>query len=301
MFFFKRYIIPFFLVSLTINLHAQNLTGTWEGRLNKNSFLQLNIVQNGYRICGYSWHYLLKDTQSFCKIYFEGCYSRTGKKWGIHAVSFLDRSDSSHGLISFEFNHKVHDKMEILVYRPGAGALILQLLGEERMISLYLKKVSDKPVEIIDKMRDCLPTDKTLKDLPVAVITPQKLKDTFNIDKELKQRKNIEQSRIEVNVKTINLKLYDNAVTDGDIVSILYNGKMLLTHQLLSEKAIEINLVLDENQDRHEIVLFAENLGSIPPNTALIIITAGNKRYELFASTSLEQNAVLVFNYKPEL
>ncbi|MEP7236362.1 MAG: hypothetical protein ABI685_00790 [Ferruginibacter sp.] len=298
---FKRYIVLFFLVSLTINLQAQNLTGTWEGRLNKNSFLQLNIVQNGERICGYSWHYLLKDTQSSCKIYFEGCYSRTVKKWGIHAVSFIDKSDSSHGLISFEFNHKVHDKMEILVYRPGAGALILQLLGEERMTSLYLKKVSDKPVEIIDKMKECLPPDKALKDLPVAVNAPQKLKDTLNIDRELKQRKNIEQSRIEVNVKTINLKIYDNAVIDGDLVSILYNGKLLLSHQLLSEKAIELNIELDENQTRHEIILFAENLGSIPPNTALVVVTAGEKRYELFASASLEENAILVFDYKPKL
>lgn len=301
MFFLKRYIIPFFLVSLTINLHAQNLTGTWEGRLNKNSFLQLNIVQNGERICGYSWHYLLKDTQSFCKTYFEGCYSRTGKKWGINAVSFIDRSDSGHGLISFEFNHKVHDKMEILVYRPGAGALILQLLGEERMISLYLKKVSDKPVEIIEKMKDCMPPGKAAQDIAAEVDTLQKSRDSFNLVTKLKQRINIEQSVIEVNVKAINLKVYDNAIMDGDTVSILYNGKMLLTHQLLTEKAIEIDLVLDENQGRHEIVLFAENLGSIPPNTALIIITAGDKRYELFASASLQQNAVLVFNYKPEL
>jgi hypothetical protein len=94
--------------------------------------------------------------------------------------------------------------------------------------------------------------------------------------------------------------VYDNAIMDGDTVSILYNGKLLLSHQLLSEKAIEINLVLDEKKTRHEITLFAENLGSIPPNTALVVITAGDKRYELFASASLEENAVLVFDYRPK-
>ena len=45
--------------------------------------------------------------------------------------------------------------------------------------------------------------------------------------------------------------------------------------------------------------MVAENLGSIPPNTALIVVYAGNKRYELFSSASLEENAVLVFEYKP--
>ncbi|HNA00676.1 MAG TPA: hypothetical protein PLN49_07430, partial [Ferruginibacter sp.] len=56
---------------------------------------------------------------------------------------------------------------------------------------------------------------------------------------------------------------------------------------------------LDEKQERHEITMVAENLGSIPPNTALIVVYAGNKRYELFSSASLEENAVLVFEYKP--
>jgi hypothetical protein len=44
--------------------------------------------------------------------------------------------------------------------------------------------------------------------------------------------------------------------------------------------------------------MFAENLGSIPPNTALIVVTAGNKRYELRSKASLEENAVLLFEYK---
>jgi hypothetical protein len=46
--------------------------------------------------------------------------------------------------------------------------------------------------------------------------------------------------------------------------------------------------------------MFAENLGSIPPNTALIVVTAGTKRYELHSSASLEENAVMLFEYKPE-
>ena len=45
--------------------------------------------------------------------------------------------------------------------------------------------------------------------------------------------------------------------------------------------------------------MYAENLGSIPPNTALIVVTAGDKRYELRSKASLEENAVLVIEYKP--
>jgi len=124
--------------------------------------------------------------------------------------------------------------------------------------------------------------------------------DSLVLPKELVKRKNSEQSHLEVNVKTITLNVYDNAVVDGDTISVFYNGKLLLSHQRLSEKPIVINLTLDEKQTRHELVLFAENLGSIPPNTALIVIYAGDKRYELFSSASLEENAVLVFDYKPK-
>ena len=195
---------------------------------------------------------------------------------------------------------------------------------------VHIKKVSDEPYELIDLMKDCIARDKRKTDssfkinpppvkkdsLPpdVKIIVPQKSKDSLLpivikppvkkdsilLPKTINQRKNKEQGHIEVDVKTINLKVYDNAIMDGDTVSILYNGKMLLTHQLLSEKGIELNIELDEKQTRHEITLFAENLGSIPPNTALIVITAGKKRYELFASASLEENAVLVFEYKPK-
>jgi hypothetical protein len=178
-------------------------------------------------------------------------------------------------------------------------------------------------------MKDCIARDKKKVDTVAKKVTPAKPRDTTSvvfkkippkkrdsiaptpppvlvkkdyppISKAVNERRNREQSRITVEVKNINLKVYDNAIMDGDTVSILYNGKLLLSHQLLSEKPIELNLELDDRQTRHEIILFAENLGSIPPNTALIVITAGDKRYELFASASLEENAVLVFEYKPK-
>ena len=82
--------------------------------------------------------------------------------------------------------------------------------------------------------------------------------------------------------------------------AIAYNGRLLVNRQRLSEKPIVINLELDENTTTHEIILYAHNLGSIPPNTALIVVTAGDKRYELHSSASLEENAVLIFEYSPK-
>ena len=43
--------------------------------------------------------------------------------------------------------------------------------------------------------------------------------------------------------------------------------------------------------------MIAENLGSIVPNTALLIITAGEKRYQLFLSSTEQKSAKVRFVY----
>ncbi len=346
----QRYIISLVLIVLTINLPAQNLTGTWEGDLGNDQFLQLNILQTGNKICGYTRDYVKKDTNSFCKAFFEGSFDKWEKILTIDGKYFLEKT-KDHSLMNLQLYYKIKGGFVILEDSPPEveedpfsnfmdtiASRVFSFFNKSKNNPflevdssnyVHLKKVSDQPYEIIELMKDCIGRDRKKTDtlskiitspkdsVPpvVKVITPEKpedslsqiavapveiKKDTIAVPKTLAQRKNKEQSRIEVDVKTINLKVYDNAIMDGDTVSILYNGKMLLTHQLLSEKGIELNIELDEKQTRHEITLFAENLGSIPPNTALIVITAGTKRYELFASASLEENAVLVFEYKPK-
>lgn len=113
-------------------------------------------------------------------------------------------------------------------------------------------------------------------------------------------RKNTVFSRIPVSVTNITLDIFDNGTIDGDSISVYYNGKLLVSNRGLSEKAITVQLLLDEKAAQHEIVLFANNLGSIPPNTATIVVKAGDKRYELHSSASLTENAVLVLEYKPK-
>jgi putative heme iron utilization protein len=44
--------------------------------------------------------------------------------------------------------------------------------------------------------------------------------------------------------------------------------------------------------------MFAENLGKYPPNTALMVITDGKNRYEIFMSSSLTENATIQLRRK---
>jgi len=52
-------------------------------------------------------------------------------------------------------------------------------------------------------------------------------------------------------------------------------------------------LHLDTTLEVNEISMFAENLGKYPPNTALMVITDGKNRYEVFMSSSLSENATI--------
>lgn len=100
----------------------------------------------------------------------------------------------------------------------------------------------------------------------------------------------------EIKVDTGNLRLdfYDNAEIDGDTISVSVDNEMVVTHQRLAAKPITVGIRIDFVNTEHEVIMIAENEGTIPPNTALLIVTAGDKRYRLFLSSDVDQKKVLV-------
>jgi hypothetical protein len=106
---------------------------------------------------------------------------------------------------------------------------------------------------------------------------------------------------IAVDTGEIKLDFYDNAVVDGDSITILVDKRVILTHQKLALKPITSSIRIDLKNPFHEVEMVAENLGSIPPNTALLIITAGKKTYQLYLTSSKEKNAVVRFVYDADV
>ena len=94
----------------------------------------------------------------------------------------------------------------------------------------------------------------------------------------------------------IKIELYDNAEIDDDTVTVFLNNTLLLHKQRLTDKPLTLYINAFPNTD-YELMMYAENLGRIPPNTSLMIITAGKKRYELRISTNEQKNAVVRFRY----
>jgi len=96
---------------------------------------------------------------------------------------------------------------------------------------------------------------------------------------------------IKVDTGTIRLDFYDNAQIDGDSITVLVDKQVVLTHQRLGAKPLTTFVKIDHNNTFHEIEMVAENLGSIPPNTAILIITAGKNRHLLSLSSSETKSA----------
>ncbi len=173
------------------------------------------------------------------------------------------------------------------------------------------KSTSKKPVAVTPKNVAKPPiitaTPEPVKPVPpipepiksTTSISPPSVANNFLISK-MKARKKTSFSHIIVSERKLTLRVYDNGIVDNDSVSIFYNGKLIAEKKRLSEKPFQIDLELDENAPLHEITMFAENLGTIAPNTALIVVTTGTERYELHSSASLTENAVITFEYKPK-
>jgi hypothetical protein len=132
------------------------------------------------------------------------------------------------------------------------------------------------------------------EDTLVAGATAPIKKELFKqMMKNFEQRKNILQQEIEIENDSIRVSFYDNGDIDGDSIAVFMNKVPVLTHQLLSAKSLNMYLAFSDTKPTTDISMYAENLGTIPPNTALMIITDGEKKHTVYMSSSLTQNSTI--------
>ena len=104
---------------------------------------------------------------------------------------------------------------------------------------------------------------------------------------------------VEIKNDSLLLTLYDNGEIDGDTVSVLLNGKVIMPMQGLTANGISKTVYLTpEMGDSISLIMYAENLGSIPPNTGLLIVYDGNVRHEIRFSGDLQKNSAIILKRK---
>lgn len=119
---------------------------------------------------------------------------------------------------------------------------------------------------------------------------------TASVPKIMETRANPIIKQISTEETELNIELYDNGEIDGDTVSIYHNNELVISRAGISTRPVSLKLKVDKQHPHHELVMVADNMGMIPPNTSLMIITAGKKRYEIFISSSEQKNAKILID-----
>lgn len=97
---------------------------------------------------------------------------------------------------------------------------------------------------------------------------------------------------------SVELKFYDNAEIDGDSISLFLNDKLLQQHIRLTANAYIIKLAVKELRPTNELVMVAENLGAIPPNTAYMIAIINGERHDAYLASTEGSSAMIRFTKK---
>jgi hypothetical protein len=96
--------------------------------------------------------------------------------------------------------------------------------------------------------------------------------------------------------RQLTLALWDDAVEDGDSVSININDNWLARGFPVKKQPQFITITLKPGPNA--ITFYADNLGSIPPNTSVLEIIDGKRRRAFMLETTLEQNNLVKIFYE---
>jgi hypothetical protein len=130
------------------------------------------------------------------------------------------------------------------------------------------------------------------------VVESRPLEKRFDIPITTRERKNELTKTISVTNEDIEIRLYDNGQIDDDTISVYLDGRLIISKKRLSDKAISYKLKLGESDPEHILVMVAENMGRIPPNTSLMVVQDGDTRYQVSITSTEQKNAMVRFRYQ---
>jgi hypothetical protein len=299
----KRFVtLVCFLV--TFSSYGQSVFGYWYGNANlksantSNNYLIELVLQPDKGSVKGILNYYFKNTYRSMAV--KGTYDASTRQ-----LILKDLSLPFHGSNDFfEMDCKMTLAAKLRVSQSGSvisGSFIstpdYQYSCGEIAFNLVMNSGISKVDSVLQAIREFKEQYQVWKPAPadtlVAVITKPAKKVLTETENEFVKRQNQVEKILEVDSDTLHLSFYDNGEIDGDIISVFFNQDIILNYQKLTHKAIRMNIVLDPQKTENEISIFAENLGLIPPNTALMIVRDGQNEYNVNMSSNLQMNAVV--------
>ncbi len=96
--------------------------------------------------------------------------------------------------------------------------------------------------------------------------------------------------------KDLTFAIWDDALQDGDSISLSVNGKWILQNKLVTITPQFFKITLEAGVNN--IVFVANNLGGVPPNTSILEIIDDRQRKAFNISTNLRQNNLVKIIYE---
>lgn len=135
---------------------------------------------------------------------------------------------------------------------------------------------------------------------PTSTTTQNSIRNQpINLPWVLVGRENKLVKKIITNSKMVSIDLFDNGTIDNDTIIVFDNKKLLVNKKRLSYKAIHLEFNFTENLREHEVIIVAHNMGTVPPNTALLLLKDGKNRQEYFITSTNKINAKILIVYEP--
>jgi hypothetical protein len=157
-------------------------------------------------------------------------------------------------------------------------------------------KPSKTEADIVSKEND---SDKSINHTKPSVPDIKKSAGANGTPKVLIQRDNFLIKRIISSEPGVKVELFDNGTIDNDTISLYHNNEQVINKGKLNYQPLTYSFNCGEEASTHELILVAENLGEIPPNTAIMVVTIGKKRQEIFLTSDEKKNAKIIIEYKP--
>jgi hypothetical protein len=311
---------------------TQMITGTWHGKINKQR-VEVKIIQNGDSLTGTSYYYdsPTRYRRYSIKGYFDAA-NNDAVWWddqlievkpasqGRGKVPLLARADfNCPGDGRMMLNGKAGEKTDpdpdgdVQLDKIGAPSFpdewdyvldnFTQGANDPDIIdSISLIATNGLPVPVQPEKEIIVssgpvkrpvisapPATTNITPAPVTIVPPATIEEKFIT------RKKVLVTEIPVSGDSIELRFYDNAEIDGDSISLFLNNKLLFQHIRLLGSAYTIKLAVSDLGSSNELIMVAENLGSIPPNTSFMVAEVGGKRYEARLESTEGSSAMIRF------
>jgi|GEM_PF-3845363 len=105
------------------------------------------------------------------------------------------------------------------------------------------------------------------------------------------------QQTFEVSSDSLSLYLIDNNQVDNDTITVFYDKELLVKQHHLSHDSLEIKIGVDGSGD-HLLIIYANNIGEVPPNTAALIFYENGVKQEIAIRSDPSRNAGIIFRKK---